>query len=181
MYDVVAGASAGRPSVREGDLLRAAVVFLHATLEDLMRSIAKQRLPLASQEVLKQIPWPRYASSSKTALDLGDLVAFRGKTVFDVLTFAVDAYLERITFNHPGEVKQMLDWLDLGSSLIDPYKDEIGVMIARRHLIVHRTDQNENAGRGQHSARSISKSQVNRWLLAVERFGHDVLQATRSA
>lgn len=181
LYESTAGVKQGRPSVQESDLLRAAVILLHATLEDLLRSIAEQSLPNARADVLKLLPWPRPTGSTKTTLDLGDLASFRGHTVEDVLHFAIKAYLAKTSFNHPGDLKQILDWIGLDPSVVDPFAAELGVMIARRHLIVHRADSNENAGRGQHQARSISKSLVLRWVNVVERFGNEVLLRANSA
>ena len=40
-YDRVTGSSSGRASVQESELLRTAVVFLHATVEDLLRGLAE--------------------------------------------------------------------------------------------------------------------------------------------
>ena len=181
MYDVVAGAGQGRPSVREGDLLRVAIVFLHATLEELMRDLAQQRLYLAPTEVLKQIPWPRGGGTIKTTLDLGELSAFRDASVKDVLQHAITSYLDRSNFNHPGDVKQMLEWVGLPASLVDSYAQEIGGMMARRHWIVHRGDRNPTIGRGHHPVRSLAKAAVLDWISAVENFGKRVIAALAAA
>jgi hypothetical protein len=50
LYDRVTGPASRRPSVQESELLRMAVVFLHAALEDLLRGVAEWRLPAASTE-----------------------------------------------------------------------------------------------------------------------------------
>jgi hypothetical protein len=42
----------GRPDQHAGDILRAAVVMAHATLEDLLRSLAEQYWPDRAPEVL---------------------------------------------------------------------------------------------------------------------------------
>jgi hypothetical protein len=180
MYDVVAGAGQGRPTVQEGDLLRVAIVFLHATLEELLRDLAQERLWLAPPEVLRQLPWPRGGGSTKTTFDLGDLAAFRGQTVHEVIQYAVESHLERSNFNHPGDVKQILNWVGIDPSLVDPYVRELGAMMSRRHWIVHRGDRNPAVGRGHHSVRSVSKSTVAKWTKAVERCGSNILAAITS-
>jgi hypothetical protein len=181
MYDVVAGASAGRPSVQEGDLLRVAIVFLHATLEELMRDLAHERLWSAPSEVLKQIPWPRSGGTVKTTFDLGELSSFREVSVKDVLQHAVTAYLDRSNFNHPGDLKQMLEWVGLSPLLVDPHAQEIGGMMARRHWIVHRGDRNPVIGRGHHPVRSLAKAAVAEWINAVESLGDSVFAALGAA
>jgi hypothetical protein len=45
----------GRRSVRDTDLLRAAVVLLHAALEDIVRSVTEWKLPQAGAEKFKGI------------------------------------------------------------------------------------------------------------------------------
>lgn len=41
LYDQVTGPSPGRPGVQESELLRVAVVYLHAAPEDLLRGLAE--------------------------------------------------------------------------------------------------------------------------------------------
>ena len=48
----------GRRNVGDLDILRAAVVLLHASFEDLLRNIAYSRLPLADSVVLTKIGFP---------------------------------------------------------------------------------------------------------------------------
>jgi hypothetical protein len=175
MYDVVAGAGQGRPTVQEGDLLRVAIVFLHATIEELLRDLAQERLWKASSEVLRQIPWPRGGGTAKVTFDLGELSAFRDASVREVLQHAVSSYLEKSNFNHPGDVKQMLEWVGLSPSLVDPYAKDIGGLMARRHWIVHRGDRYPTVGRGHHPVRSTAKAAVIDWINAVESFGEHVL------
>jgi hypothetical protein len=72
-------------AVHKQDLLRAAVVFLHATLEDFLRYVASPYLPQGSEDSLNDIPlvgirdrpenkwargllyWPRLWGDSRTA------------------------------------------------------------------------------------------------------------------
>lgn len=46
------GTGRGRRGHAKTDVLRAATVLLHATVEDVLRSIARWKLPLASSDVL---------------------------------------------------------------------------------------------------------------------------------
>jgi len=78
--------------VKDTDMLRAATVFLHATLEDFLRSIAAWKLPLASAEILSKIP---LSGTENPRFTLGDLVSHRGKEVTKLIKLSVDTYLER--------------------------------------------------------------------------------------
>jgi hypothetical protein len=173
-YVKAAGSGKGRPSVHEADILRAAVVFLHATLEDLLRSSAEQLLPNASAETLSQIPFPG-ALHRRTTFNLGDLASFRGHGVDEIIANAVTAYLDKSTFNNPGDVKSLLAAMGLGTTWVDPLAARLAALMSRRHLIVHRADRNESIGSGHHRASSISRSAVEAWIDTVGRFGSDLL------
>jgi hypothetical protein len=57
----------GRKSAEVLDILRAAVVFLHASLEDALRSVARWKLPSAASPVLDQIPLIGQGSNPKNS------------------------------------------------------------------------------------------------------------------
>src|SRR4051812_1729073 len=82
---VVNGAKTLDPSVR-GDLCRAVVVFLHAAFEDMLRTVARERLATAGAKALKDIPLVGTSESGRTdKFTLSALDAHRGKTVDDVI------------------------------------------------------------------------------------------------
>lgn len=164
---------AGRRAVDTSDVLRAAVVFLHATLEDFLRSLLEWKLPSAEAVHLKEIPLAGKKPRSTFTLD--DLASFRGSTVDDLITRSVTDHLERSNFNDPGEVNAVLERVGLGRNLMDPYRDKLGPMMKRRHWIVHRADRNTATGSGHHGARGLQKATVETWTVAVRQFGTDVL------
>jgi hypothetical protein len=167
LYGRLAGTVAGRPSIQESDILRAAVVLLHSTLEDFLRFVAMNRLPAAGAEVLKQVPFPG-GDGRKTTFTLGDLAAYRGSSVDEVIASSVKTYLARSSYNNTDELAKLLTDVGLPPSLMRPYASHLATMMARRHLIVHRVDGNEQSGRGHHQAHSISKAIVQAWIAAVE-------------
>ena len=73
------GRGRGRRDHSKTDVLRAAVVLLHAAMEDLLRSIAYWKLPSATPQTLAKIPL--ISSAPAVKFNLGDLSAHRGKTV----------------------------------------------------------------------------------------------------
>lgn len=163
----------GRRDVLTTDILRAAVVFLHATLEDFLRSLLEWRLPMAKAEYLKDIPLEGRKPGKGFTLD--DLAPYRGKTIDDVITSSVVANLEKSNYNHPGEIEGVLESIGLVKTLLDPYRGKLGPMMLRRHWIVHRADRNTASGSGHHSARALDRESVKTWLEALENFGKDIL------
>ena len=56
IYRTLYGEGKGRRSVPKVDLLPAAVVFIHASLEDFLRALAAISLPNADEDILNSIP-----------------------------------------------------------------------------------------------------------------------------
>lgn len=163
----------GRRAVDTSDILRSAVVFLHATLEDFLRSLLEWKLPSAQASYLKEVPLSGKKPRSSFTLD--DLALFRGSTVDDLISRSVSDHLERSNFNDPGEVSAVLERIGLMPSLLDPYRGKLGPLMKRRHWIVHRADRNTATGSGQHAALGLQKATVEIWLNAVRQFGTCVL------
>lgn len=82
------------------DILRAVVVYLHATLEDSLRSLAVLYLPVSGEEQLNPVPLVNTGTFGRAEkFFLGKLIAHRGKTVDQVLEESVAAHLARSTYN----------------------------------------------------------------------------------
>jgi hypothetical protein len=172
LYNTLTTGAERRP-VNTSDILRSAVVFLHATLEDFLRSLLEWKLPSAPASYLKDIP--RTGKKPRSAFTLDDLAHFRGSNVDDLISRSIADHLERSNFNNPGEVSSVLESLGLPRSLLDPYRDKLGPMMKRCHWIVHRADRNKATGSGQHSALGLQMATVEAWSLAVKEFGTSVL------
>jgi hypothetical protein len=183
LYDRVTGPSPGRSSVQESELLRIAVVFLHATLEDLLRGVAEWRLPSASAEVLSQIPFVG-GDGRRTTLTLGDLAAHRGSPVEYVITESVIAYLGRSSYNNPEDIAKVLGQVGLPQKakerLMSSYALALRALMSRRHQIAHRLDRNDFSGRGHHVALSIDKMTIERWMSILRRFGNELVAEFRN-
>lgn len=123
------------------DILRAITVFLHGTFEDLLRTTARQRLPVANSEVLDKIPLVGIARSRDAVkFHLGALNAHRGKTVDDLIQESVDHYLNRESFSSCDDVAKMLTRMKLDTGLFEPFFPDLDLMMKRRHRIVHEAD-----------------------------------------
>lgn len=83
-YAAVVGSGSGRPSVQNADVLRAAVILLHAALEDLLCSVEELELPTARPEAfdgMRLVPPGASVKDGKEKFSLKDLAAFRGQSV----------------------------------------------------------------------------------------------------
>jgi hypothetical protein len=175
LYELLAGPISGRPTVHESDVLRAAVVFLHATLEDFLRSLAAIRLPDSSSETLQKIP-PASGDGRKTTMSLGELHDYRGRSINDFIRESIESHLSRSNYSNVGDIKRLLSDLRLEPSCVDPHAARLAALMTRRHHIAHRLDQNESTGRGHHAANSISKVMVSGWIETVDAFMLDIIQ-----
>lgn len=178
-YDAVAGPGAGRASVGQADVLRAAVILLHAALEDLLRSVEELMLPRAAPTAFERMRFLTPGGSvrdGKEKFSLVDLAAYRGRSVDDVFLVAIDGHLEHSNYNNVGDVKQVLTKVGISYVIPPPSAAALEAMMKRRHWIAHRADVNPMSGRGHHMAQSISKGLISSWIDVVDSFGRDVLR-----
>ena len=172
LYTSISGGGQGRRPVQESDILRAAVVLLHAALEDLLRSLAEWKLPSANPETFAEIPLSGLKRGEKFGLQ--QLAAFRGQTVDAVFAKSVSDYLEKSNYNHLGDVKTSLVSIGIALEIDKREQTELAIMMSRRHWIAHRLDRNPRKGSGHHSVKSLSTLTVLRWIEAVERLGQNI-------
>ena len=174
-YGRLAGAGQGRRPVNTSDLLRAATVFLHATLEDFLRSIELWKLPASGEDRLNQIGLAGINGRAEK-FALGKLASHRGKTVDALILESVTQHLERSNYNTTEDVVLVLKLAGVIPEDVNKHFRQLAELMGRRHHIVHQADKNEKPGHGQFQARSIGTATVNRWVEAVEAFANDVLE-----
>lgn len=177
-YDNLPSASQqGRRPVSDGDLLRAAVVFMHATLEDLLRSLEGWKLPTSAPDFLKDVPLAGHRVVNSPKFNLGDLVAFRHDAVNDLIQSSVNAYLLERNYNDPAHIRRAIEACGSDGSMVGPHAATLMAMMKRRHWIVHQMDRNSAVGPGQHAAQSIGRPLVQKWRDTLAQFGREVLDA----
>ena len=155
--------------VNDTDILRAATVFLHATLEDFLRSIATWKLPLASPKILNDIPLLGKGKDLK--FSLGDLASKRSMKVDKLIKLSVDEHLERSNYNNVGDISHLLEAIGIKVKKVNGTFNNISELMKRRHQIVHRVDRRPKTGK----AVSLTKDDVNRWISVVKKFTGNVL------
>lgn len=152
------------------DLLRLAVVFLHATLEEVLRSLARDLLPYSDEKTLDKIPLAGMPSPAK--FSLGKLASYRDKTVSRLIQDSVDAHLLKSTYNDTDDVADLLN--SLGAEIKEDVRSlfpQIQALMERRHQIVHRADRRTR----QEESERIDSEQVLKWVDAVSFFAGEVL------
>jgi hypothetical protein len=123
------------------DILRAIVVFLHATFEDVLRTMARQRIAAAKEQVLDKIPLVGTSRSGRAEkFHLGALNEHRGKTVDQLIHESVESYLDRESFGSCGDVDDVLIQMALDTAPFKPLYSDLDRMMKRRHRIVHEAD-----------------------------------------
>lgn len=162
------------------DILRAAVVLLHACLEDYLRSLAAAYLRFASSTALNEVPLAGQGRERAEKFLLGALVPHRDLTVSEVIELSIQEHLERTTYNNPREIASLLENLGLNVETVRSHFADIGELTSRRHLIVHRADLVANASSSL-DVGVIEDSVVRRWTDTVEEFAKAVTHQLSAA
>lgn len=178
-YSLLATQSGAGAEDASGDILRAAVVFMHASLEELLRQVALNLLPHANETILNDIPLAGLAPSSGRAekFFLGKLKQHDTKSVREVIEESIAQHLEKSNFNSVRDVSNLLRALDLESENVKATYALVSEIMERRHQIVHRAD-NLTANNAPET-RAIDPETVLRWQQGLIDFmtaiAHDVI------
>ena len=122
------------------------IVMLHATMEDVVRTVARWRLPRADPHQLKDIPIARPEALGEVKLkELGQLVPHLGMTVDDLVRHSVDLWLDHQTFNSAPQVAAMLARIGIPLDKVRTYFPAIDRISTFRHQIVHTGSINDEA------------------------------------
>lgn len=172
IYRQTAGPGSGRRGHEHTDVLRAAVVLLHAAMEDVLRSLAYWKLPHASSAKLGEIP---FVGTRSPKFTLGELAQFRGKSVDDVILLSTNASLDQSNYNNVADVTNLLTSIGLDTSPLQQYMPVLLTTMKRRHKVVHRADENEQTGRGLYRVEGIAPNTVDMWITNTESFIRDLM------
>lgn len=158
--------SRGRSKTKETDLLRAAVVLLHASMEDCLRSLLKWKVDTFDADTLKNYGFRHPADK----ISLQELHAHRGKTVDKLIHEAVTGQLDRQSYNDLGEVKRALERCGIDRATVKDHEfGKLPEMILRRHDIVHKADRTIGTKTpGKLTTRPIKPETVRDYLQSVK-------------
>ncbi len=177
LHGVIVNGDSGLPTSHWPDLLRAAVVLLHATLEDLLRSLAEWKLPQAHPDAFDRIAFA-LDERRKKELTLSELAHFRGRSVDSVINDSVNAHLESATYNDVNSVVKLLRDVQVDVVIPRNQKAKLASMMVRRHLIAHRADRDPPDEQGVRTEREIDPRSVEEWADTVREVGDLILRAT---
>lgn len=173
LVKVYPGGTKGRKSVHHADILRAAIVLLHATLEDLLRSYLILKIDDFSDETMDSYGFPSDNKRGGEKFKISELAKYKRMTVEDFIVDAIKGRIENYeTFNNISDIKKALNKCSFPKTALDSFDYmRLDPMIARRHQIVHKADKNEGAsGKGNHHAASIAAGTVSTYILSVQDF-----------
>jgi hypothetical protein len=154
------------------DILRAAVVLLHATLEDFLRFIACRFVPFSNEDILNTIG---LAGGSHTGRPekffLGKLGQHRGKTVDQLISESVEAHFDNRSFNNTNDISQVLQSAGVPLDVVEKFYPSLSQLMTRRHEIVHRGDLIASGNKqSEREAAPIEANRVEEWYKTVFSF-----------
>ncbi|HEY0137961.1 MAG TPA: hypothetical protein VGB85_27940 [Nannocystis sp.] len=169
----------GPVSEEPADILRAAVVLLHATMEDVLRTLEEVALEPASPATLKAFGI-EYGRKKPEKLALWELAEkYGGASISDVVRLATVVYLDGQTYNNGDELAGVLGRLKIvPKPLLDRFAGDLEGMMRRRHRIVHRTDLSGSRVGDSLSllTETLHPDEVLSWIETVDQFVHAVLE-----
>lgn len=171
VYESLTKNKKGRRSNLEIDILRSAVVFTHATLEDGMRVIGRHYLPQCDREVIDQIPLVGINGKGKAEkFFLGRLVEHASKSVDEIILESIKSYLDKTSYTSASDISGALSTYKIDQTKVKPLYPLLDEMIKRRHHIVHKADKVDSPGPGKQYGKSLSAKQVRKWNDTVNHF-----------
>lgn len=177
VYENITSGKKGKRSSSDIDVLRSAVVFIHATLEDGMRAVGRHYLPVCEREVLDKIPLVGINNSGKAEkFFLGRLSEHSSRLVSDLIIESVASHLDKTSYTSTSDISTALFNYGIDQTKIKPMYSILDEMIKRRHHIVHKGDKVMNPGPGKQYANSLSAKQVRKWNNTVNDFFAIILE-----
>ncbi len=161
------------------DIVRAAVVFAHGTLEEFLRELGIELLLKSSDAVskLRDIPLANGKNRMRTEkFTLVDLEKFRGNSIDDVLSKSVVDYYQRTTYNNIDDIINLLRSLEIPHEGVEGCLPDIALMIQRRHEIVHKTDAfKKDTTQNKKDVSDITAADALRWIHTLIIFMYGIL------
>ena len=160
----------GRCSQTKDDILRAAVVFLHATLEDFLRYIGTKFISSSDDpNVLDKISLPGSPGRAEKFF-LGKLATHRGKSVNQLIAESVEAHLNKRSFGNTDDISQLLESVGVPTNEVREYYQFLSELMSKRHDIVHTGDLKPTDKPGERDTKPIDPNKVKEWSQTIEHF-----------
>ena len=127
-------------------------------------------LPKSGEDVLNRVALVGSSDVLRPKFFLGRLASHRGKSVDQLISESVAAYLDRVGFSDTGEVSRLLEAIRVPLDPIRRFYAPLGSLMARRHQIVHKGDLLDAPSDGPREAMTIDGTVVMEWHAAVKAF-----------
>jgi hypothetical protein len=160
----------GRYSETKDDILRAAVVLLHATLEDFLRYLGTKFISSSNdKDVLNKISL--LGSRGRTEkFSLGELAAHRDKTVKQLIAESVEAHFNKRSFSNTDQISQVLESVGVPIGEVGNFYPCLGELMAKRHDIVHEGDLKPSNKPGERDTKPIDPNKIKEWSETLTNF-----------
>lgn len=164
------------------DILLAVVILIHASLEEFLRAIGVQKLPLAGTEVLNEIPLSGFDTvGGPKKFGLGNLHDHIGKSVERVVNQSVLDWLDSKSFNSTTQISAFLNQLGIPVPVVEKTYPNLEALIERRHRVAHRGDISSEPGAEMIGIKPITVTEIEQWLKASSEFVDSIVTHERSA
>jgi hypothetical protein len=171
------GLSSGERELAK-EVLRSAVVFLHSSLEEVIRNLYLYRLPNVSAEKLNTVPFAGHESSHRPKnIQLGDLLPYRGKFVENVIFESIDRYVDTFNLNSSTHLATCLNLANVPDEPMKKFYACLDSLMKRRHQVVHQMDRANRLDPLTEPVNDIDLSSVLSWKEAVEGFTRSLMNA----
>jgi hypothetical protein len=135
-----------------------------------LRYVGETYLQASSEEALNRVALVGTQDVARPEkFFLGKLAQHRGKTVNQLITESVNAYLDRIRFSDTTDISNLLEGAGIAVETVRPLYPRLSALMTRRHQIVHRADLVDVPG-NKRQATPIDAATVTEWATAVKEF-----------
>ncbi|MBK8067444.1 MAG: hypothetical protein IPK27_07385 [Rhodanobacteraceae bacterium] len=160
------------------DVLRAAVVMMHSSLEEIIRNMFLIRLPGGSVEALNKIPFVGHEATHRPKqILLGDLSRFRGRFIDNIVRDSIDAYVNTMNLNNAVQLCNCLEMVSLSPEPFRNTFQDLDAMMKRRHQIAHQMDRASDLNLTADPIEKINLRIVLAWRAALQSFHRLLLDA----
>lgn len=170
LHEQLTSGDIGAKSERD-EILRSAVVFLHSTIEELVRNLFIEKLPSRGQAILDEIPFSIHISSHRAkGILLGELLEkYSGKFLENIVHESIGAYVDTMNLNDTTQLSVQLQKAGIDISEISCEFHSITELMKRRHQIVHQMDRSNALDPDKSPISEIESSQVIGWRRSVDK------------
>ena len=160
------------------DVLRAAVMFLHSSMEEIIRNLYLYKLPSVGQEALNKIPFVTQEGAHRSkGILLGDLYRYQGFFVDNVIRESINNYVNTLNINNAEQLAECLKLAEIQVEPLRQFFSQLNSLMKRRHQIVHQMDRANELDPLSGPINQIDATLVSDWKQALEGFADTLFKS----